>query len=155
MYTEQLPIHLWREKKGLTQEQLAQLSGIPRPNLSNIERGSTDPTLSTLSKIARAMNLTLSLLLSPPASFTKLNRHEIDAVARAIINGERKLSGELNELTDECAALMVQKLQAHQSPGYSTVKRLKADKGLKKARLFEKYNASLIKQILQRTNKFL
>ncbi len=148
-------IHLWREKKGFTQDQLATLSGIPRPNLSNIERGLTDPTLSTLTKIARAMDLTVSLLLSSPTTLFKLDRHQIDAVARAIVTGDRKLEVGLNKLADEGAALMTHKLQAHQVPGYLIVKRLKRDDGFRKIRLVEKYNSQLIKQILDRTNKFL
>lgn len=153
---ELINISLWRHQKGLTQAQLASLSGIPRPNLCNIERGLSDPTLSTLSKIARALNISTSLLLSsPPTKLPTLNRHDIDQVSRALVSGKRSMKPELNALADQCASLITQKLQAHKAPGFSRVARLKLDKGFKKSFLFKKYDSKLINQILVRANKFL
>src|SRR5712671_1753062 len=44
-----------REKHGLTQAQLAELSGIDQADISRIERGSTSPTARTLQRIAEAL----------------------------------------------------------------------------------------------------
>ncbi|MBI2340159.1 MAG: helix-turn-helix transcriptional regulator, partial [Deltaproteobacteria bacterium] len=43
-------ISAWRQVRGLTQEELASRTGIPRPNLSAIERGQHDITVATLEK---------------------------------------------------------------------------------------------------------
>src|SRR3546814_1404705 len=43
-----------REKHGLTQAQLAELSGIDQGDISRIERGTTSPTARTLQRVADA-----------------------------------------------------------------------------------------------------
>ncbi len=44
-----------RDKAGLTQNQLARQTGLTQSNISNIEKGTTKPTLDTLKKMADAM----------------------------------------------------------------------------------------------------
>lgn len=44
-----------RIQQNLTQEQLAQRSGIRQSNISRIENGSCSPTIATLQKLANAM----------------------------------------------------------------------------------------------------
>lgn len=44
-----------RIQQNLTQEQLAQRSGIRQSNISRIENGSCSPTIVTLQKLANAM----------------------------------------------------------------------------------------------------
>lgn len=46
-----------RKQKKLTQEQLAQLIGISRPYLSEIERGRTNPSVKITLKIANVLNV--------------------------------------------------------------------------------------------------
>jgi len=55
-------IYLRRLEQRLTQEELAKQAGIPQPNLSNIEKGKQDLTVSTLRKIAFALSV-------PPGEF--------------------------------------------------------------------------------------
>ena len=43
-----------RIKSGFTQKQLAEKSGLTQANISNIENGSTRPTIESLKKIADA-----------------------------------------------------------------------------------------------------
>ena len=43
-----------REKAGLTQKELAAMTGLTQSNISNIEKGNNIPTLATLNKIANA-----------------------------------------------------------------------------------------------------
>ena len=50
-----------RNKKGLTQEELAHRIGADKGYISRIERGLTVPTVATLYKIAAAMGLTVEL----------------------------------------------------------------------------------------------
>ena len=45
----------WRKDKNLTQEQLAQKVGCPRPYLSRLERDEVDPSLSLVRRLAVAL----------------------------------------------------------------------------------------------------
>jgi transcriptional regulator with XRE-family HTH domain len=44
-----------RERRGLTQEQLSEKSGVGRSHLARLETGKQDPTLGTLEKLAKAL----------------------------------------------------------------------------------------------------
>lgn len=46
-----------REKKGMSQEQLASVVGVSRQALSAIERGITKPSIDTAKKLAEALDL--------------------------------------------------------------------------------------------------
>lgn len=61
-------ILLWRLHKSLSQEQLAALSSLPRPNLSDIEKGKRDVTLSTIRSLANALRISPGTLVNgePP-----------------------------------------------------------------------------------------
>jgi transcriptional regulator with XRE-family HTH domain len=52
-----------REAKGLTQEQVAEKTGISSSVYGDIERGENDPKLSKLQKIAEAFEIQLSELV--------------------------------------------------------------------------------------------
>ena len=52
-----------RKGKGLTQESLAEMSGIEPSNISHIERGATKPSLPTLVAIANSLGATLDELV--------------------------------------------------------------------------------------------
>lgn len=51
-----------RTDRGMSQERLATDSGIDRSHMGFIEQGRRKPTLSTLSKIAKSLNLSLEEL---------------------------------------------------------------------------------------------
>ncbi|MBO6087151.1 helix-turn-helix transcriptional regulator [bacterium] len=51
-----------RKEKCLTQEQLAEIIGIEPNNLSRIEKGRNYPTPENLSKIAKALNVSVDKL---------------------------------------------------------------------------------------------
>ena len=53
----------WRDRRGLTQEQLALKAGISRGYLARLETARQDPKLSTLEKIARALKIDVTKLL--------------------------------------------------------------------------------------------
>lgn len=55
-----------REARGLTQQQLAKLAGVPRPTWANLESGAANPTISVLVKVAAALQVSVEELLSPP-----------------------------------------------------------------------------------------
>ena len=52
-----------REARGLTQEALADLAGVSRSFLSEVERGTASPSLETMQKIADALAEKLSFLI--------------------------------------------------------------------------------------------
>ncbi len=56
------PIKLWREHRGLTQQELANRAGISKPYLSQIETGKRQGTVETLSAIARSLDVPLDIL---------------------------------------------------------------------------------------------
>ena len=53
------PIKVWREYRGLTQQQLADKAGISKPYLSQIETGKRTGTTEILSAIAKALDVSL------------------------------------------------------------------------------------------------
>ncbi len=50
-----------RQEANLSQKQLEVLSGVTQPCIARTEKGSTDPTLSTLLKMLEPLGLTLSI----------------------------------------------------------------------------------------------
>jgi transcriptional regulator with XRE-family HTH domain len=55
-----------REERGLSQQQMSGLSGIPRPTWASLESGSANPTLAVLSKAASALQVSIEELIGPP-----------------------------------------------------------------------------------------
>ena len=53
----------WRDRRGLTQEQLAKKAGISRGYLARLETARQDPKLSTLEKLAKALKVDVAKLL--------------------------------------------------------------------------------------------
>ena len=55
----------WREKKGLTQEALARKADISYNTIIKLETGGIkDPRVSTITKLAQALGITVNELLS-------------------------------------------------------------------------------------------
>ena len=51
-----------REENGITQKQLEAMSGIKQPVISRLEKGNTDPQLSTVLKILNSLGKTLKVV---------------------------------------------------------------------------------------------
>ena len=51
-----------REENGITQKQLEAMSGIKQPVISRMEKGVTDPQLSTVLKILNSLGKTLQVV---------------------------------------------------------------------------------------------
>lgn len=49
-------VRYWRKKRGLTQDKLAELSGLSRVSISEVERGLADTKISTIRAIAKALD---------------------------------------------------------------------------------------------------
>lgn len=111
-------LQAWRLHKGLTQQELAERAGLTQAQVSYLENQAHIPTLKTLNKLAEALGTGVGELMEPPPSpYPPLSRHDIDAVALAIVSGERKLSPGLNQLADRVASVISRKLDAFKAPG--------------------------------------
>jgi DNA-binding XRE family transcriptional regulator len=53
------PVRVWREHRGLTQHQLAEVAGISVPYLSQIESGKRQGSTAVLAAIAKGLGLSL------------------------------------------------------------------------------------------------
>ena len=55
-----------RDTRGLSQRQLSERAGIPRPTLATLESGSANPTLQVVVRVASALNVSVEELIGPP-----------------------------------------------------------------------------------------
>ena len=80
-------IYLWRVYRGLSQDELAVRSGIPRPNISAIESGKREVSLSTLRSLAAGLRTSPGTLVNgiAPARFkgVLLSRESLEAIVKA------------------------------------------------------------------------
>ena len=67
-------IRALREASGLTQQKMAQRSGVPRPTWANLESGRANPTVQVLIKVADSLGVRLEELLSAPRSAATIYR---------------------------------------------------------------------------------
>lgn len=51
-----------REEDGITQKQLEEMSGVKQPVISRMEKGATDPQLSTVLRILNSLGKTLKVV---------------------------------------------------------------------------------------------
>lgn len=52
-----------RRAKGLTQENLDELTGLQRSYISDVERGARNPSIKNIAKIAKALRIKVSDLI--------------------------------------------------------------------------------------------
>jgi transcriptional regulator with XRE-family HTH domain len=57
-----------REARNMSQQQIATISGIPRPTWASLETGTANPTLAVLNKAASALNVSIEELVGSPRS---------------------------------------------------------------------------------------
>lgn len=73
-----------RQKRNLTQSVLANLAGVPRSTIANIESGRGNPSLANLAKISDALQTPIDELLSPKlASCTIMSASETPVLERS------------------------------------------------------------------------
>jgi transcriptional regulator with XRE-family HTH domain len=63
-----------RQARGLTQQQMSKLSGLPRATWANLESGDGNPTLSVLHAVAMAFQVSLEEIVAEPRASAKLYR---------------------------------------------------------------------------------
>jgi len=81
----------------MTQMELVRKTGIPQPNVSKIERGKQDLTVSTLLKICSALEAHPSELFACEAKPLRkrevlFSRSLVERIARAVVHGKNGLS---------------------------------------------------------------
>jgi len=67
-----LTIKNWRARSGISQEELAWRAGLHRSYVADIERGARNPSLESIEKLARALEI--SLVLGPGIEITAESR---------------------------------------------------------------------------------
>jgi transcriptional regulator with XRE-family HTH domain len=72
-----------REARGLTQQELSDRSGVPRPTLAHLESGQGNPTLSVLIKVAAALGTGIeSLVAATKPKVRVVTRYDVPAETR-------------------------------------------------------------------------
>lgn len=64
-------IRAWRERHGISAAELARKTGMTTQGIYLIEKHQTNPTLSSITKIADAMNVSIAQLFTPAAKVEK------------------------------------------------------------------------------------
>jgi transcriptional regulator with XRE-family HTH domain len=77
-----------RQARGLTQQQMAKLCGLPRATWSNLESASANPTLAVLHRVALALQVPIEELVASPRADVK---HYPMAVLPVRLRGQVKL----------------------------------------------------------------
>ncbi|PHA39313.1 transcriptional regulator [Bacillus wiedmannii] len=116
-------IKRYRKEKKMTQRELAEKANISRSYLGDIEGGRYNPSLDTLSTIAKALNVNINLLLTDsetntlefsPALSKKEERDiakDLDAIL-ADLDSENSLSFYDEQLDDETREALKIQLEA-------------------------------------------
>ena len=61
-----------RAARGLSQQQMARLAGLPRPTWASLEVGGANPTLAVLARAAAALQVSIEELIGPPRTAARL-----------------------------------------------------------------------------------
>ena len=83
-----------RESRNLSQQHIAELSGIPRPTWASLETGTANPTLAVLSKAANALNVSIEELIGAP-------RSEFLFIPASKVHERKRQGGKLRALVPE------------------------------------------------------
>lgn len=83
-----------REARGLSQQRMAALSGIPRPTWASLESGDANPTLAVLTRAAAALQVSIEELIGPPRTAARV-------YAAAEIPGRRRDGARIRPLLPE------------------------------------------------------
>ena len=78
-------IMAWRRQRSLTQADLAERASLSRPYLSRLEKGKADPALSSVRRVALALEITVGQLVEELPPEATLTRDELDRLARGAL----------------------------------------------------------------------
>lgn len=80
-----------REARGMSQQRMAGLSGLPRATWASLESGAANPTLAVLSKAAGALSVSIEELIGAP-------RSEVEYVPAARVRERRRQGARIRPL---------------------------------------------------------
>lgn len=81
-----------REARGLTQQRIAKLAGIPRATWSHLESGEGNPTLAVLTRVADALAVSLEeLIATPRAALQHFPRASLPIKQRGVVRVHKLL----------------------------------------------------------------
>jgi transcriptional regulator with XRE-family HTH domain len=81
-----LQLLAWRRHRRLTQRNLAAQTGLTQAFLSRLEKGRGDPTLSSLRRLATALEISVGELVDEAPPRKPLDRQALDELARAALH---------------------------------------------------------------------
>lgn len=84
----------YRKAIGLSLREFSELSGVGRTTISEIENNKSNPSMETIEKIAKALNVPISNLLDEKDDFISKSAEEIREEYKALIPKIEKLSKE-------------------------------------------------------------
>jgi hypothetical protein len=83
------------------------------------------------------------------------DRHALDAIARAVVTGERGLGPVDDAIADDIAAIMTGRLAAARSPGERREPDLPPDLSTRRQRAEQQYGRQMVELLIRRTDKHL
>ena len=83
-----------RESHNMSQQQMAGLSGIPRPTWASLETGAANPTLAVLTKAATALNVSIEELIGAP-------RNELEFIPADKVRERKRQDARLRPLVPD------------------------------------------------------
>lgn len=141
-------IYFRRLAGGFTQDELARKAGIPQSNLSNIEKGKRDLTLTTLRKIAYGLGIPIREFFESEleSKETNLTRPRMEKIAKAIAG----VPSSLNQEDQRIVELFREILPKKKSRGVSLKKMYASWLALKR-----RFSSSEINAIYQRVEEMM
>jgi transcriptional regulator with XRE-family HTH domain len=105
-------IRAYRLQKGLSQGDIEKKTGLLRCYLSRVENGHTIPSLDTLSKIARALDLPITQFFADDSLGEQANLQKLSDEELRFLTQIRRYSTNLNENDRKLLLAMVKKFAA-------------------------------------------
>lgn len=152
-------ILLWRTERKLSQAELARKSGISRPNLSVIEQGGRDVTLTTLRRLALSLGVSPGILadgIPPPQTGPQSwTREGLDRLARYLAGEKIRLSAGEKETAELLKPLVQTKVPGSGSPTKTSWRRNARTEEKCLARIKSRFRREELNSLLNRLEKRL
>jgi transcriptional regulator with XRE-family HTH domain len=83
---DRIRIRDFRQARGLSQDQLAKVMGVDPSQVSRWESGDREPTLESISRLARALDVSIDVLMHAPAEEPPPDPHQqaLDSARRLL-----------------------------------------------------------------------
>ena len=106
-------IRAFRLQKGLSQGDIEKKTGLLRCYLSRVENGHTVPSLDTLSKIARALDLPITQFFAEDSLDRQTKLQKLSDEELRFLNQIRRYSTSLNDSDRKLVLAMVKKMASN------------------------------------------